>query len=143
MTEPQIQRFIEGVISVTDSPANSKKLGKCAGILGDTLRELVQRRICFKIMVVQIGIVSNKEEKYMDSVFFDDVFVGLFDQCQVREELSSRFLSKLRRCEDWIRVLFFWPASGFGCCCLRFYNNNNNNNNKYLEHHTKSRCSYR
>ena len=43
MTEPQIQRFIEGVISVTDSPANSKKLGKCAGILGDTLREPVQR----------------------------------------------------------------------------------------------------
>ena len=47
----------------------------------------------------------------MDSVFFDDVFVGLFDQCQVREELSSRFLSKLRRCEDWIRVLFFYVAN--------------------------------
>ena len=36
------------------------------------------RRICFKIMVVQIGIVSNKEEKYMDSVFFDDVFVRVY-----------------------------------------------------------------
>lgn len=43
MTEPQTQRLIEDVISVTASPANSKKLGKCGILVGDTLREPVQR----------------------------------------------------------------------------------------------------
>ena len=37
--------------------------------------------------------------------------VGPFDQCQVREELSSRFLSWLCRCQDWIHALVFFVAN--------------------------------